>query len=177
MKDSRQAEVTVSWPGRGQEEIIQAVPLTVRREVQEPQLVTPLTNPNFSPSVQPSEVGLPIIRFPSLFDPTPQPNDDMPVQRRSINIGSMLGTIVPESSEASPPPPPPRFSQGEDVMRKRKKGKEEDDEVREQQEFPLTEPFKTKSSSKKGKSKMATSLTKRNTATMSREYRGVASSL
>jgi hypothetical protein len=36
VKDSRQVEVTVSRPGRDQEEIIQAVPLTVRREVQIP---------------------------------------------------------------------------------------------------------------------------------------------
>ena len=41
VKDSRQAEVTVSRPGRDQEEIIQAVPLTARRGVQIPQLVTP----------------------------------------------------------------------------------------------------------------------------------------
>jgi hypothetical protein len=69
-------------------------------------------------------------------------------------------------------------------MRKRKRGEEEDDEVGEQQELPPTEPLKTKSPSKKGKSKMAelfkrplaTSLTKRNIATMSRKYRGVASS-
>ena len=77
MKDSKQAEVTVSRPGRDQEEIIQAVPLTARREVQVPQLVTPLTNPNFVPSVQSSEPGLPVIRFPSLFDPPPNPNKNM----------------------------------------------------------------------------------------------------
>uniref|UniRef100_A0A2N9FR87 Uncharacterized protein n=1 Tax=Fagus sylvatica TaxID=28930 RepID=A0A2N9FR87_FAGSY len=50
-------------------------------------------------------------------------------RRRSINIGSVLGTIVPESSEASPPPPPPGFFQGEDVIRKRKRGEEENDEA------------------------------------------------
>ena len=94
-----------------------------------PRLVTPLIDPNFAPSVQPLEAELPVIHFPSLFDLTPQPNDDMPIQRRSINIGSMLGTIVPESSEASPPPSLLGFSQGEDVMRKKKRGEEEDDEV------------------------------------------------
>uniref|UniRef100_A0A2N9EQB7 Reverse transcriptase/retrotransposon-derived protein RNase H-like domain-containing protein n=1 Tax=Fagus sylvatica TaxID=28930 RepID=A0A2N9EQB7_FAGSY len=99
VKDSRQAEVTVSQTERGQEEIIQAVPLTARREVQVPRLVTPLTDSNFTPSVQPLEAELP------------------------------AGNIVPESSEASPPPPPPGFSQGEDVMRKRKRGEEEDDEA------------------------------------------------
>ncbi len=91
VKDSRQAEVTVSQTERGQEEIIQAVPLTARREVQVPRLVTPLTDSNFTPSVQPLEAELPVIRFPSLFDPTPQPNNDMPIQWRSINIGSRLG--------------------------------------------------------------------------------------
>ena len=45
-------------------------------------------------------------------------------------------------------------------MRKRKRGEEEDDEVGEQQELPPTEPLKTKSSSKKGKSKMARALQK-----------------
>uniref|UniRef100_A0A2N9GN85 Transposase (putative) gypsy type domain-containing protein n=1 Tax=Fagus sylvatica TaxID=28930 RepID=A0A2N9GN85_FAGSY len=62
VKDSKQAKVTVSLPGRDQEEIIQVVPLTARREVQVPQLVTPLTNPNFVPSVQSSEPGLPVTR-------------------------------------------------------------------------------------------------------------------
>jgi hypothetical protein len=71
VKDSRQAEVTVSLPGRDQEEIIQVVPLTARKEVQVHRLVTPLKDPNFVPSLQSSEAGLPVVRFPSLFDPTP----------------------------------------------------------------------------------------------------------
>ena len=73
MKDSRQAQVTVSRPRKDQEEIIQAVPLTAMREVQVPQLVTPLADPNFVPSIQPTEVGLPVICFPSLFDPILNP--------------------------------------------------------------------------------------------------------
>ena len=105
MKDSRQAEVTVSRPGRDQEDIIQAVPLAVRREVQVPQLVTPLADPNFVPSIQPTEVGLPVICFPSLFDPNSSSTEEMPVQRRSINIGSMLRTLAPEPSETSHLPP------------------------------------------------------------------------
>jgi hypothetical protein len=159
MKDSRQAEVTVSWPGRDQEEI-QAVPLTARKEVKVPRLVTPLTNPNFIPFVQSSEAWLPVIRFPSLFDPTPNPNENMPVQKRSINIGSVLGTLAPQSSETFPPPPPPGFSQGESVMKKRKREEERDDEVGEQQALPLTEPLKTKSPSKKEKSKSGQALQK-----------------
>ena len=110
VKDSRQVEVTVSQPGRDQEEIIQAVPLTVRREVQIPQLVTPLTDPNFFPSIQTSEAGLPIIQFPSLFDPTQKTSKDMPVQKQSINLGSVLRSLLPQPSETSPLPPPRGFS-------------------------------------------------------------------
>ena len=124
MKDLRQAEVTISRLGRDQEEIILAIPLTARREVQVPQLVTPLTDPNFVPSIQPSKVGLPVIRFPSLFYPNSSSTEEMPVQRRSINIGSVLGTLALKPSETSHLPPPLGFSQGEDVMRKRKKGEE-----------------------------------------------------
>ena len=105
MKDSRQAEVTVSRPRKNQEEIIQAVPLTAMREVQVPQLVTPFADPNFVPSIQPTEVGLPVICFPSLFDPNSSSTEEMPVQRRSINIGSMLRTLAPEPSETSHLPP------------------------------------------------------------------------
>ncbi len=50
VKDFRQVGVTISRPGRDQEEIIQAVPLTARRGLQIPQLVTPLIDPNFVPS-------------------------------------------------------------------------------------------------------------------------------
>jgi hypothetical protein len=153
MKDSRQAKVTVSLLGKDQEEIIQAVPLTARKELQVPWLVTPLTNPNFVPFVQSPEVKLPVIQFLSLFDPTPNPNENMPVQKQSINIGSVLGTLTPQYSETSPPPPPSGFSQGESVMKKRKREQERDDEVGEQQALPSTEPLKTKSPSKKGKSK------------------------
>uniref|UniRef100_A0A2N9IRN8 Uncharacterized protein n=1 Tax=Fagus sylvatica TaxID=28930 RepID=A0A2N9IRN8_FAGSY len=131
VKDSRQAEVTVSRPGRDQEEIIQVVPLTARKEVQVHRLVTPLKDPNFVPSLQSSEAGLPV--------------------KQSINIGSVLGALVPQSSETSPPPLLLGFSQGESVMKKRKREQERVDEVGEQQAFPPTEPLKTKSLSKKGK--------------------------
>ncbi len=121
--------------------------------------MTPLIEPDFVPSLESSEVGDPVIRFSSLFDPTHQPDEDMPVQRCSINIGTVLGTSVPTSSGTSSLPPHPGFSQGEDVMRrKRKRGEEEDDEDEGGQELPLTKPFKKKSLSKKGKSKSARAL-------------------
>ena len=122
VKDSRQAEVTVSRPGRDQKDIIEAVPVTVRREAQIPQLMTPLTNPNFVPSVQTSEVGLPVIQFPSVFDPTPNTSEDMPIQRRSINLGSVLGSLAPQTSETSTLPLAPGFSEGESIMKRRKRG-------------------------------------------------------
>ena len=108
------------------------VPMTARREVQVPQLVTLLADPNFVPSTQPSEVGLPVIRFPSLFDPNSSLTEETPVQRQSINIGSVLGTLAPEPSETSHLPPPPGFSQGEDVMRKRKRGEKQAGEAIDQ---------------------------------------------
>jgi hypothetical protein len=84
----------------------------------------------------------------------------MPVQRRSIDIGSVLGTSLPQSSETSSFPPPPGFSQGEEVLGKRKKGEQQDDEVGEQEVLPLTEPSKNKPSPKKGKGKTARALQK-----------------
>ena len=134
--------------------------MTARREVQVPRLVTPLTDPNFVPSAQSSEAGLPVIRFPSLFDPTPNPNETMPIQKLSINIGSVLGTLVPEPSETFPLPPLPRFSQGEFVMRKGKRGEEEVAEAKGQQALPLSEPSKAKTPSKKGKNKNGRALQK-----------------
>uniref|UniRef100_A0A2N9G7V4 Uncharacterized protein n=1 Tax=Fagus sylvatica TaxID=28930 RepID=A0A2N9G7V4_FAGSY len=142
VKDLRQIEVTVSRPGKDQEDIILAVPLTKKKGVHVPYLVTPLSDPHFVPSTQPTEIGLPIIRFPSLFDSTHQSGDDMPVQSRSIDIRTVLGTSVPQSSGTSSFPPPPGFSQGEDVMRKRKRGVEENDEDEGEQELPPTKPFK-----------------------------------
>jgi hypothetical protein len=86
-----------------------------------------------SPSIESSEAGLPIIRFPSIFDPDPKPTEEMPVQPRTVSIADVLGTSAPETSRtspsASPLPPPPGFSQGEGVMRKkRKRGTAQDDE-------------------------------------------------
>ncbi len=153
VKDFRQVGVTVSWPGKYQEEIIQAVPLTIRRKIQIPQLVTPPTDPNFVPSIQSSEVGLPVIQFPSLFETTPKASKDMLVQKRTINLGFVLEAFAPQPSEASPPPPPLGFSQGVSVMKKRKRGEDRDDEVGEQQVLPSTESSKAKFLSQKGKNK------------------------
>ena len=134
VKHFKQEEITVVWPGKDQEDIIQAVPLTARRGVEVPQLMPPLSNPDFVPSLESSEVGLPVIRFPSVFDPDPKPTEEMPIQKRTVNISTVLGTSALETSQtsplASPLAPPPGFSQGEDVMRKkRKRGKEQDDNV------------------------------------------------
>jgi hypothetical protein len=95
VKHFRQEEITVVHPGKDQEEIIQAVPVTARRGVQVPQLVPPLTDPNFVPSLESSKVGDPVIRFPSLFNLTHRTEEEMPVQKRSIDIGTVLGTSVP----------------------------------------------------------------------------------
>jgi hypothetical protein len=164
VKHFRHEEVTVVRPGKDQEDIIQAVPVTARRGVQVPQLVPPLSNPEFVPSLESSEVGLPIIRFPSFFDPNPKPTKEMPVQKRSVNIASVLGTSAPETSGTSPrassPVPPPGFSQGEDVMRKkRKRGKEQNDDVSGQEGSSPSRLPKAKAP-KKGKSKNDRALQK-----------------
>uniref|UniRef100_A0A2N9G9W2 Uncharacterized protein n=1 Tax=Fagus sylvatica TaxID=28930 RepID=A0A2N9G9W2_FAGSY len=124
VKHFRQEEVTVVRPGRDQEDIIQAVPVTVRRGVQVPQLVPPLK---------------------------------MPIQKRTVNIASVLRMSAPETSRtspsASPLPPPPGFSQGEGVMRKkRKRGKEQDDDGCGQEGSSPPQLSKVKSP-KKAKSK------------------------
>jgi hypothetical protein len=112
VKDRRQTEVTVSRPGIEQEDIIQAVPLTRKKGVQIPHIVNPLPDSNFVPSTKPSGVGIPVIHFPSLFDPNPQTSDNMPIQRRSIDIAYVLGTLVPQSSGTSLLSPPPGFLRG-----------------------------------------------------------------
>uniref|UniRef100_A0A2N9HWW7 Uncharacterized protein n=1 Tax=Fagus sylvatica TaxID=28930 RepID=A0A2N9HWW7_FAGSY len=94
----RAASILLDY-GRIKKEIIQAVPVTARRGVQVPQLVPPLSDPGFVPSLESSEVGLPIIRFPSFFDPDPKPTEEMPIQKRSVNITSVLGTKEREGKE------------------------------------------------------------------------------
>uniref|UniRef100_A0A2N9F6N5 Transposase (putative) gypsy type domain-containing protein n=1 Tax=Fagus sylvatica TaxID=28930 RepID=A0A2N9F6N5_FAGSY len=97
VKHFRQEEVSVVRPGKDQEDIIQAVPLTARKGVQVPRLVPPLSDPNFIPSIESSEAGLPVIRFPSIFDPDPKPTEEMPVQPRTVSIADVLGTSAPET--------------------------------------------------------------------------------
>uniref|UniRef100_A0A2N9ETK1 Uncharacterized protein n=1 Tax=Fagus sylvatica TaxID=28930 RepID=A0A2N9ETK1_FAGSY len=108
----------------------------------------------------------------------------MPIQRRSINIGSVLGTLAPKPSETSPLPPPPRFSQGEDVMKKRKRGEKQAGEAENQQALSPFETPKSKAP-KKGKEQKWSScseglqvmfLTSTSTE-MTRKSRGVMSSL
>uniref|UniRef100_A0A2N9GL38 Uncharacterized protein n=1 Tax=Fagus sylvatica TaxID=28930 RepID=A0A2N9GL38_FAGSY len=134
MKDSRQAEGDrLSGWGEDQEEIIQAVPLTARKEVAS---TLACDSPHKSK----------LRSFCTIL--------------RGQATRSVLGTLTPQSSETSPPPPPSGFSQGESVMKKRKREEERDDEVGEQQALPLTEPLKTKSPSKKEKSKSGQALQK-----------------
>jgi hypothetical protein len=78
---------------------------------------------------------------------------NMPIQRRTINIGSVLETFAPEPSETFDVSLAPGFSEGESVMKKRKKGEEEAEVTREQQALIQIEPSVTKSPSKKGKGK------------------------
>uniref|UniRef100_A0A2N9HSA5 Transposase (putative) gypsy type domain-containing protein n=1 Tax=Fagus sylvatica TaxID=28930 RepID=A0A2N9HSA5_FAGSY len=162
--ESSKEEVSVVRPGKDQEDIIQAVPLTARKGVQVPRLVPPLSDPNFIPSIESSEAGLPIIRFPSIFDPDPNPTEEMPVQPRTVSIADVLGTSAPETSRtslsASPLPLPPGFSQGEGVMRKkRKRGTAQDDEGCVQEGSSPPQPSKAKSP-KKAKSKNNRALQK-----------------
>uniref|UniRef100_A0A2N9EGA3 Uncharacterized protein n=1 Tax=Fagus sylvatica TaxID=28930 RepID=A0A2N9EGA3_FAGSY len=164
VKHSRQEEVSVVRPGKDQEDIIQAVPLTARKGVQVPRLVPPLSDPNFTPSIESSEAGLPIIRFPSIFDPDPKPTEEMPVQPRTVSIADVLGASASGTSRtsptASPLPPPPGFSQGEGVMRKkRKRGAAQDNEGCVQEGSSPAQPSKAKSP-KKAKSKTNRALQK-----------------
>jgi hypothetical protein len=55
----------------------------------------------------------------------------MPIQKRTINIGSVLGTLTPEPSETFDFPLALGFSEGESVMKKRKKGEEGIEGVKE----------------------------------------------
>ena len=120
----------------------------------------PLSNPDFVPSLESSEIGFPIIRFSSVFYPDPKPTEEMLIQKRTVNISIVLGTSVLETSQTSPLPPSPGFSQGEDVMRKkRKRGKEQDDDVCGQEGSSPPQLSKAKAP-KKAKSKNDRALQK-----------------
>jgi hypothetical protein len=77
----------------------------------------------------------------------------MPIQKRTVDIRSVLGTLAPEPSGISNVPLASGFSEGESVMRKRKKGEEEAEVAKKQQVSINTEPSAAKSSSKKGRGK------------------------
>ena len=49
----------------------------------------------------------------------------MPIQKRTVDIRSVLGTLALEPSGISNVPLASGFSEGESVMKKRKKGEEE----------------------------------------------------
>ena len=158
VKDLCQVEVTKSRPGKSTEAIIEAIPIS-KRKVLVPLLVTPLANPYFIPAIPSLDIGLPKIRFPSLFDPTPKPIEEMPIQKRSISLGLILERSDPTPTSDALPTliPPLGFTQGEMVMKKvvkRKRGEEDDgEEVGERQLMAPTEPLKSPISASKGKSK------------------------
>ena len=88
----------------------------------------------------------------------------MPIQKRIVNISTVLGTSALETSQTSPPASPlaplPGFSQGEDVMRKkRKRRKEQDDDVSGQEGSSPPQLPKAKAP-KKAKSKNDQALQK-----------------
>jgi hypothetical protein len=95
------------------------------------------------PSVSSPEVGLPVIRFLSFFDPTPKALEVMSIQNRTVNLGLVLETFNPlPIADALPsPPPPPSFIKGEKKMVKRKRG--EEDVTQEQQLVTPAEPLKS----------------------------------
>uniref|UniRef100_A0A2N9IZ18 Transposase (putative) gypsy type domain-containing protein n=1 Tax=Fagus sylvatica TaxID=28930 RepID=A0A2N9IZ18_FAGSY len=118
VKHFRQEEVTVVRPGKDQEDIIQAVPLTARKGVQVPRLVPPLSDPNFIPSIESSEAGLPIIqgrRLQSRHGPSPSASPLPPSpwifsrrrcheeEKEERNRRRMMKAAVQEGS--SPPQP------------------------------------------------------------------------
>uniref|UniRef100_A0A2N9EHM9 Uncharacterized protein n=1 Tax=Fagus sylvatica TaxID=28930 RepID=A0A2N9EHM9_FAGSY len=139
VKHFRQEEVSVVRPGKDQEDIIQAVPLTARKGVQ--------------------SFGFRLFLTPILNRPK-----RCRIQPRTVSIADVLGTSAPETSRtslsASPLPLPPGFSQGEGVMRKkRKRGTAQDDEGCVQEGSSPPQPSKAKSP-KKAKSKNNRALQK-----------------
>jgi hypothetical protein len=96
-----------------------------------PQLVDPFTDQHLISSVY--------------FKPTPSSSENMPIQRRTVNIGSVLGTLAPKLSGTSDLPLAPEFSEGEFAMKKRKTREEGVEGAKEQQALVQTEPSVNKS--------------------------------
>uniref|UniRef100_A0A2N9GEP9 Uncharacterized protein n=1 Tax=Fagus sylvatica TaxID=28930 RepID=A0A2N9GEP9_FAGSY len=84
----------------------------------------------------------------------------MPIQKRTVDIRSVLGTRAPELPRVPNAPLASGFSEGESVIKKRKKGEEEAEVAKKQQVAINTEPSAAKSSSKKGRSKDSRTLQK-----------------
>jgi hypothetical protein len=84
----------------------------------------------------------------------------MPIQKRTVDIRSVLGTRAPELPRVPNAPLASGFSEGESVIKKRKKGEEEAEVAKKQQVAINTEPPAAKSSSKKGRSKDSRTLQK-----------------
>jgi hypothetical protein len=83
----------------------------------------------------------------------------MPIQKRTVDIRSVLDARAPELPRVPNAPRAPGFPEGESVVKKRKKG-EEEAEVAEKQQVPINIEPTTKLSSKKGKSKDSRTLQK-----------------
>uniref|UniRef100_A0A2N9IGU8 Uncharacterized protein n=1 Tax=Fagus sylvatica TaxID=28930 RepID=A0A2N9IGU8_FAGSY len=83
----------------------------------------------------------------------------MPIQKRIVDIRSVLDARAPELPRVPNAPRASGFPEGESVVKKRKKG-EEEAEVAEKQQVPINIEPTTKPSSKKGKSKDSRTLQK-----------------
>uniref|UniRef100_A0A2N9ID64 Uncharacterized protein n=1 Tax=Fagus sylvatica TaxID=28930 RepID=A0A2N9ID64_FAGSY len=83
----------------------------------------------------------------------------MPIQKRIVDIRSVLEERAPELPRVPNAPRASGFPEGESVVKKRKKG-EEEAEVSEKQQVPINIEPTTKPSSKKGKSKDSRTLQK-----------------
>uniref|UniRef100_A0A2N9FM66 Uncharacterized protein n=1 Tax=Fagus sylvatica TaxID=28930 RepID=A0A2N9FM66_FAGSY len=107
VKNFGQAEVIVSRPRRSQEEIIEAVPLTAKKGVQVPRLVTPLSNPEFVPSLESSESRLGLLLL--LLSPRFSQGEDVMRKKKkrgeeqSDDVGGQEGSSPPRLPKAKAP--------------------------------------------------------------------------
>jgi hypothetical protein len=99
--DPRQIEITVSQLGKSTKSIIEAIPVSKRKTLVA-LLVSQFIQTSSIPSVSSPEVGLPVIRFLSLFDPTPKALEVMPIQKRTVNLGLVLETFNPPAYSRRP---------------------------------------------------------------------------
>uniref|UniRef100_A0A2N9FFQ8 Uncharacterized protein n=1 Tax=Fagus sylvatica TaxID=28930 RepID=A0A2N9FFQ8_FAGSY len=90
---------------------------------------------------------------------TQSTSKNMPIQKRIVDIRSVLEERAPELPRGPNAPRASGFPEGESVVKKRKKG-EEEAEVSEKQQVPINIEPTTKPSSKKGKSKDSRTLQK-----------------